>query len=390
MPGLVHFLRCVTRAAVHNGGRALASLVPLGEVGFEIARDAYEEYRRRHGEPQLQARLQDLARVPRDEFRRAAEEAAVREAARQPAEVQLALVSFLGQLPAPALPLSLLDPAADGPVAIHGPQRTYTLLGRLAAGDIADIHLGATDDRPAPAPQPRYTLKVSRGPAGNPLLDNERQILAHLLVEAGDSTYRHYLPALVESFIADDSPARRVNVFAFEPQWHTLEQVRGQHLALDGPHLAWVFNRLLTVLGFCHRSGILHAAVLPCHVLVHAADHGLQLIGWGQSVATGKPVRHLAARYRQWYPPEVHEGRRASAATDLFGVARCMVYLAGGDPACDRLPDTLPAPMRRFFAGCLLKGQKMRPGDAWALLDEFNELLQRLYGPPKFHPLTLT
>jgi hypothetical protein len=48
MSGLVSFLRCVGRAAIKNGGKALASLVPGGEAAFEIARDACEEYRLEH------------------------------------------------------------------------------------------------------------------------------------------------------------------------------------------------------------------------------------------------------------------------------------------------------------------------------------------------------
>jgi len=36
MPGFFHFLRCVGRAVVKNGARALASLVPFGEVIFEV------------------------------------------------------------------------------------------------------------------------------------------------------------------------------------------------------------------------------------------------------------------------------------------------------------------------------------------------------------------
>jgi hypothetical protein len=54
------------------------------------------------------------------------------------------------------------------------------------------------------------------------------------------------------------------------------------------------------------------------------------------------------------------------------------------------MPDAVPAPMRRFLETCLLEGAKMRPRDAWELLDEFDELLRQLYGPPKFHDLTMT
>jgi hypothetical protein len=80
----------------------------------------------------------------------------------------------------------------------------------------------------------------------------------------------------------------------------------------------------------------------------------------------------------------------AGPATDLFLAARCLVYLAGGDPVTNWMPDAVPQPMRQFIASCLLESARMRPDDAWALLEDFAELLQRLYGSPQFHELTLT
>jgi hypothetical protein len=50
MPGFFHFLRCLGRAAVKNAGKALASLVPLGEATYEIAKDTLEDYRKDHAE----------------------------------------------------------------------------------------------------------------------------------------------------------------------------------------------------------------------------------------------------------------------------------------------------------------------------------------------------
>jgi hypothetical protein len=337
VPGLVNLLRCVGRAALKNSGRALAGLVPFGEAGFDIARDAYQEYRK----DQTRVRAGDRPGHP-----------------------------------------------DNPPVTIRGPSDSYTLRHLLAVGDAADIHL--TGSASGAEARSTYVLKVSRSPEGDYLLDGERRTLADLRAAAGATTYGKYLPALAESFVMGGSWSRCVNVFLHEPGFYSLEQVHRQHPALDGRHLAWIFKRLLTVLGFCHRRSVLHGAVLPCHVLVHAANHGLQLIGWGQSVRMGRQVHALSARYRSWYPPEVLRQRPAAAATDLFLAARCLVYLAGGDPVRSRVPEAVPAPMRRFFDACLLEGPRMRPDDAWALLEEFDELLERLYGPPKFHPLTMT
>src|SRR5262249_23289518 len=130
--------------------------------------------------------------------------------------------------------------------------------------------------------------------------------------------------------------------------------------------------------------------VLPCHVLIHAGNHGLQLVGWGQSVAHGRRIRTILERYQDWYPPEVLFERPGGPATDLFLAARCLVYLAGGNPETNQIPAAVPLSMQEFLRTCLLEGPRMRPDDAWALLEEFDELLRRVYGSPKFHELILT
>jgi hypothetical protein len=233
-------------------------------------------------------------------------------------------------------------------------------------------------------------LKIARVPEGNARLDNERKTLLRILGVASNTTYRNYLPALIDSFTTTGRSPRRINVFRWEPGFYTLEQIHEQHPALDGRHLAWIFKRLLTVLGFSHRQNILHGAVLPCHAMIHAAGHGLQMVGWGRSVRVGQSIRTVPERYHDWYPAEVQHQRLASSATDLFLAARCLVYLAGGDPVTNRMPEAVPSPLQRFLKTCLLESAAMRPDDAWAVMEDFDKLLHALYGPPRFHELSLT
>jgi hypothetical protein len=280
------------------------------------------------------------------------------------------------------------DPVAPG--TVRSRQRTYALQRLLSVGDVADVHLATSADDPPEVLEPSYLLKVSRVREGPALLDNERRLLIRLLNAAGSTTYRHYLPDLLESFAVRDKFPKRVNVFRLAPELTGFEQVHERLPALDGRHLAWIFKRILTVLGFSHRQGIIHGAVLPPHLLLHAANHGLRLVGWGQSVERGQRISIVPRQYLDWYPREVQRKQPALPATDIFMAARSLVYLAGGDPLANWLPDTVPLPMQRFLASCLLPGARMRPDDAWALADEFDGLLLRLYGPPKFHELTLT
>jgi hypothetical protein len=51
--------------------------------------------------------------------------------------------------------------------------------------------------------------------------------------------------------------------------------------------------------------------------------------------------------------------------------------------------DQAPAPLRAFLRGCLLPRQEARPQDAWLLLAELDDVLERLYGPRAFRPFTM-
>ena len=75
------------------------------------------------------------------------------------------------------------------------------------------------------------------------------------------------------------------------------------------------------------------------------------------------------------YPPEVRRDKEASPATDIYMATGLMTRVVG---------DRMPKAMKRFAAGCLFDAPRMRPQDAWALLEEFDELLHQLYGPRTF------
>ena len=45
--------------------------------------------------------------------------------------------------------------------------------------------------------------------------------------------------------------------------------------------------RILEVLALLHRAGVVHGAVLPPHLFVQRADHGVRLVGYGFAGAPG-------------------------------------------------------------------------------------------------------
>jgi serine/threonine protein kinase len=141
-----------------------------------------------------------------------------------------------------------------------------------------------------------------------------------------------------------------------------------------------MWRRLLVALGHAHRCGVVHGAVLPEHVLIEPAEHGLTLVDWCYSTAPGGKVPALVERYRDWYPPEVPAGQPVGPGTDIYLAGECMRRLMGR-----RAHPRLLA----FARGCALPQLRRRPSDAWRLLGEFDELIEELYGPRKFRPFAL-
>ena len=215
---------------------------------------------------------------------------------------------------------------------IHSPARQYETVKQLAEGDLTDVHLATADNVP-------YVLKIARLTGGNPLLAVEERLLKRLCTRCGDRRYREYLPNLTESFtIPGINGQRRVNAFAHRKGFYTLDAVRRRHPGgLDARHLAWIFKRMLTIIGFAQTCGLVHGAVLPPHVMVHAENHGLQLLDWIHTVRIGRPLTFIPTNYRDWYPSEVFERTAAVTATDIFLAARCLIYMAGGDPVARAL-----------------------------------------------------
>ncbi len=236
----------------------------------------------------------------------------------------------------------------------------------------------------------RAMLKITRKPQNNDLLQNEIAILRTLLNSPDAKKFSAYLPGLLDAFVYQDkSGEHQAAVLNHHRGWYSLEDIRHAYPSGINPKdMAWMFRRLLVALGFAHRNGVVHNAVLPSNVWILPEYHGLMLTNWTQatceSLDGGINALSIDPAYRNWYPSEVLNGAPPSAQTDIRLSVKCMLFLLGGDPVHRRLPDSVPNPLKAFFKGSLLPG-KAAPGDAWALKGEFDELIERFWGKRKFH-----
>jgi serine/threonine protein kinase len=100
MARLKLLFRCIGQAACANGLKALAGLVPLGGVLYEIAENACQRLREEEQDEQLRALMEAAAQAPAEEVKQEALAVAQEVAADQPQPLQLKLAAFLRQVPA--------------------------------------------------------------------------------------------------------------------------------------------------------------------------------------------------------------------------------------------------------------------------------------------------
>ena len=218
---------------------------------------------------------------------------------------------------------------------------------------------------------------------GNRVLGKEFKVIKQLRAAAGESTYKAYLPVPISRSLRD---GHLIAIYkAGGADCYTARQIRQRYPeGVSGRHVAWMFNRTLEVIGFAHRQGTVHAAVMPQHLLFDCTTHGLRLTDWTHAKRVGSPITYLPRPYRAWYP----ETRNvwADESLDIYMAAKSARYLAGIGP--DESSE-LPKPIDRFLRSCLIESARMRPRDAWQLREEFQDVLDSVYGEPKFCSLTM-
>lgn len=285
------------------------------------------------------------------------------------------------------------------------PTRVYTMSRLIAKDDVCNVYACAFSVEGKPY---QGLFRVARDAGDNDLVQNEARALYHFQATPNYDDFRAFLPSILESFVYQDEraavagrQARQVNIvtlhthIASPDELYSLEDVRGYYTGgIDTKDMAWMWRRLLNVLGYAHKNGIIHGAVLPSHVLIEPKDHKLALVGWGFSVRDAKANQRrlpaMSVSYESWYPPEVGEKAIPTPSLDLNMAARCMLYLMGLDPLNDSPAHyNLDPALGQYFAKFLHARPRQRPQDAWDALDEFDRIIESLWGARTFREFTL-
>jgi hypothetical protein len=298
------------------------------------------------------------------------------------------------------LPDAMRAAADAAPIEVVGRGRMYRVADRIAIGSICVVYRCAflADGR-----EIEGTFKVARDPSTNPYVANEAEML-RLLHAAGDAArYAPFLPSVEDALSVGGGEngtagGRLANVLRTHAdirspdELYSLDEVRAAHApGLDVRDMAWIWRRLLSVIGFAHKHDVVHGAVLPMHVLIEPREHKLVLVDWCAATRDARKTPRLPTILSLGHLPWYGTGgadRPATAGLDVALAARCMIDLVGGDPVGQVFPYKFEPKLEHYFRRCLDAAGNASV-DAWLLLSDFDRLIEQLWGRRRFRVLTM-
>lgn len=272
------------------------------------------------------------------------------------------------------------SPSAPAPVdfEVKAQGGSYRMISVVARGDLATVYGGT---RSQPTPGGEVVFKLADDAADNDLLQAEVRTLQRLT--AVKSPQQKHLPVVLDQVRTADDRVGTVFERLDGLDVCTLrERLPG---GVPQRHIIWIMRRVLSVLGWAHSNGILHGNVEPAHILVRPHDHNVWLVDWSWAIVepakTGQTFRCLNEDYG---PPEARNHKPPLPSSDLYSLGKAMIYAAGGDPATNTLPDSMDERLQRFLRFFVVESALGRPGDAWDMYKQLDNLRQEVFGSHEF------
>jgi hypothetical protein len=280
------------------------------------------------------------------------------------------------------------------PMEVRNGTGVYRVMERIAVGSICSLYRCRFE---AEGHEVEGVFKIARDARGNPKVEQEAAVLRKLHAADSAGRFAPFLPQVRASFVhGDDSSAqpRRVNVLRGHAEiqspdsLYSLEEVERQYPGgLDGRDAAWIWRRILSVLGFTHQQGVIHRAVIPEHVLIDPRDHKVMLIDWCWAEEFGHPNARGRSG-KAWHARVAGQHEVATAALDVALGARSIIELMGGDAEAAECPASVEPALARYFQRCAHSSAAMAP-QAWTLLGEFDHLIETLWGERTFRVFSM-
>ena len=229
-------------------------------------------------------------------------------------------------------------------------------------------------------------LKVALSPETSPYMEREANVLGLMRQEEYRET--DYLPCPLDRF---ESGGRRGLVMR-RVDGFNLQEVRDydpHRAGLDPRDMVWMLSRTLAVMGLAHQYGIVHGRICPQHILIEPSTHLGMVVGWGGSaIGPARSGQRVLSPIPTFSAPEA-AAPTAGPWSDIYSIGKTYLWLLGGDPDANTLPDHIPPRLAAFLRNMVNADPYQRPEDCWQLFETLDRLKAELWGEKRWRHLDM-
>lgn len=246
----------------------------------------------------------------------------------------------------------------------------YKFYEHVFEGEVADIFKGGCNSD-------TVFLKMAIDSKDNDLIANEFEVL---------STIRHgSLPFVDEKIEVNGASAiiMREVVGVDMPQL-----MKGYPHGVPAKHVAWMMERLFSVVGYLHSNLVVHGNIKPEQLIINKDNHNVTLCGFSMCI---QKANTRNAKYKiqneHYTAPEVDTTATVLPVSDIFSLGKVFIEMLGGNIETNTLPDSVDSRMVEFIHHLVEPDYQDRPNDAWRLWDELRQLRSDIFGSKRFEKL---
>lgn len=250
-------------------------------------------------------------------------------------------------------------------INVHNKQ--YKFYELIFNGELADIYRGTCD-------KDLVVLKLAVDENDNELLKQEYDTLLN---------YSHPSIPIVRDYIKINGCSA---VVMDNIDGENLVEIMKRHpKGLDIKIVAWMMERLLSVVGYLHSNYIVHGNIIPENIIVNGVTHNVSLTGFSFHVnKANEDDKHYQIRNDDFSAPEVNKTSKVNPSSDIYSLGKLFIYMLGGNISNNGLPIYIDNEVRKFIRSLVKESPLNRSDDAWKLWDEWRELRVNKVAKPHY------
>jgi len=243
----------------------------------------------------------------------------------------------------------------------------YSVSQHILQDDYSDFYLAECNGK-------KVCIKIITEANDNDLIENEYKIMKKLKYNS--------LQNIEEKFRSDD---HRLGLVFSYVEGITFEELHSRYSkGVPAIHIAWIMDRLFSVIGYIHSKGIVHGNLHPSNIIVTPSDHNVIITDFTFSI---KDYHKKMKKYKvvnEFSAPEIEKKFKVHPASDMYSLGKCMLYISGGKEKPFWFPKDLHWKISDLIEGMMNYSPDSRSSDAWKLWHELQNVRNEVFGKHKF------